>query len=275
MSATIVRRDLTALVLSVVTVVALLASPRAVAAQNVDLTIFGGVAYPVYEERLTFRATTPSLPGVDITAADSPVLRADGGPVFGAAVAVEAGIFGVEGRFDSVGAGIEFSGAHYELRGTSFPFQDVTARLTAPAGRFDADRISLLSLNARIRTPGRISVIASGGLSYLPDITVSGSVPLTVEVPDLPALAFDARLTLRGVSGQSERRFGINGGAGIRIGGRIALTGEVRAFYFREYELQFGSTNGPELLDDLLAEADAVRFTPVFVNAQAGVSIRF
>ena len=51
--------------------------------------------------------------------------------------------------------------------------------------------------------------------------------------------------------------------------------GEVRAFYFREYELRFGATNGPQLLDDLLAEADLVRFEPVFVNAQVGLAFKF
>jgi hypothetical protein len=253
----------------------MLGSASRSAAQTVDLTLFGGIAYPLYDERLTFRAAAPSLPGVDVTVANSPILRGDGGPVFGAALALEAGILGIEGRLDSVGAGIEFTGARYDLRGTAFPFQDLTASLIAQPGQFDADRISLLSLNARIRTPGRISVTASGGLSYLPDITISGSVPLSVQAPDLPALGFDAGLTLRGLPGQSKHRFGINGGAGVRIGGRVALTAEVRGFYFRDYELRFASISGPELLDDLLAEADPIRFSPVFVNAQVGVSFRF
>jgi hypothetical protein len=61
----------------------------------------------------------------------------------------------------------------------------------------------------------------------------------------------------------------------VRVGGRVALIGEVRGFYFPDYELQFASVNGPELLDDLLAEADPIRFSPVFVNAQVGISFRF
>jgi hypothetical protein len=67
----------------------------------------------------------------------------------------------------------------------------------------------------------------------------------------------------------------VNGGIGLRVGGRVGLVGEVRGFYFREYELRFATLNGPELLDDLLAEADPVRFEPVFINAQVGVSFRF
>jgi hypothetical protein len=270
-----VRNSPRILVLAILFVLSLVGGAARASAQAIDVTVFGGIAYPLYEERLTFRASTPSLPGVDVTVPNSPVLSADGGPVFGAAVAVEAGIFGIEGRWDSLSAGIEFTGAQYDVRGTAFPFEGVTASLLAQPGRFDADRISLFSVNARIRTPGPIGLIASAGLSYLPDITISGSVPLSVQAPNLPALGFEAALTLRGVPGESGHRFGINGGAGVRVGGRVALMGEVRGFYFPDYELQFASVNGPELLDDLLAEADPIRFSPVFVNAQVGISFRF
>lgn len=251
--------------------------PQRAGAQAIDVTVFGGLAWPLYDERLTLRPPGLSLPGVDVTAAGTPTLHGDGGPVFGAALAFETGIVGIEGRIDAVDAGIDFTGARYDLSGTTaFPFQGLTASITASPGRFDADRISLLSLNARIRTPGRVAVVASGGVSYLPDITISGSIPLVVQAPAfLPLPGFDAALTLRGTPGQSEHRFGVNGGAGVRIGRRVALTAEVRGFYFREYELRLATANGPDLLDDLLQDADPVRFDPVFVNAQVGLSFRF
>jgi hypothetical protein len=255
--------------------IALMGSAQPAAAQVVDLTVFGGLAYPLYDERLTFTPASPSLPGVDVTVANAPVLRGDGGLVLGAAVAVEFGILGIEGRLDTVDAGLEFSGARYDLRGTAFPFDGLTASLIAAPGRFDADRIPLLSLNARIRTPGRVSLLASGGVSYLNDIEVTGSVPLTVVAPQLPPLGLDADLTLRGTPGASRRRVGVNGGAGLRIGGRVALLAEVRGFYFRDYELRFATASGPALLDDLLADAQPVRFSPVFVNAQLGLTFRF
>ena len=147
-----VRNSSRILVLAILFVLSLVGSAARVSAQGIDITVFGGIAYPLYEERLTFRPSTPSLPGVDITAAIPPVLRAEGGPVFGTAVAFEAGIFGIEGRWDSLSAGIEFTGARYDLRGTAFPFQGLTATLIAQPGQFDTDRISMLSVNARIRT---------------------------------------------------------------------------------------------------------------------------
>ena len=255
--------------------VLLLANAALAAAQTVDVTLFMGAAYPRYDERLTFRPGTPSIPGVEITAGTSPVLTADGGLVLGGAVTFELGVIGIEGRFDSIDAAIDFSGARYDLRGTSFPFEGLTATLAASAGTFEADRISIWSVNARFRTPGPIGLTLSGGLSYLPEITVDGSVPLQVNAPQLPPLGFDAELTLRAAPGQSGHRFGVNGGAGIRVGGRVALIGEVRGFYFRDYDLRFATSSGPELLDGLLAEADPVRFSPVFINAQAGIAFRF
>lgn len=256
-------------------IVTLFGSASTAVAQSVDLTVFAGVAYPLYDERLTLRPGALSIPGVEVLSATSPELKGDGGAIFGASLVVELGVVGIEGRVDSVDAGIDFTGARYDLRGTAFPFQGVTASIIASPGRFDADRVSILSVNARLRIPGPVGIFASGGVSYLPDISVSGSVPLSVEAPQLPPLGINAGLTLRAEPGQSGHRFGVNGGGGVRIGGRVALVGEVRGFYFREYELRFGTANGPELLDDLLSEADPVGFEPVFINAQLGVSFRF
>ena len=253
----------------------LLASGGRADAQGWDLTFFVGRAFPTYDERLTLRPSTPTVPGVDIDVVGSPLIKADGGPVFGGALAFEFGVLGIEGRLDATEVGLEFTGARYNLRGTEPPFEGLTASVTLVDGRFDADRIPLLSVNARIRTPGPVALIASGGLSYLNDITVTGSVPLRVEIPGIPSTGFDPRLTLRAVPGQSEHRWGVNGGAGLRIGGRVALIGEVRVFYFREYELRFATEDGSEILDELLEGLAPVRFHPVFVNAQAGVTFKF
>ena len=245
-------------------------------AQGVDLTIFIGRAFPIYDERLTLRPPNPTVPGIDIGVVGSPLIEADGGPVFGGALAFEFGVLGIEGRLDATEVGFEITGARYNLRGTQPPFEGLTASVTVSDGRFDADRIPLLSANLRLRTPGPVALVVSGGLSFLSDVTVTGSLPLRLEVPGLPSLpGFDPRLTLVAVPGQSDHRWGVNGGAGLRIGGRVAVVGEVRVFYFREYQLRFQAVNGPDLLDELLAGLAPVRFEPVFVNAQAGVTFRF
>jgi hypothetical protein len=48
---------------------------------------------------------------------------------------------------------------------------------------------------------------------------------------------------------------------------------EARVFYFKEYELRFEGDD--DVLDELLDGLDPVRFTPVFVNVQAGLVFRF
>jgi hypothetical protein len=245
-------------------------------AQGVDLTFFLGRAFPIYDERLTLRPSSPTVPGVDISVVGSPLIEADGGPVFGGALAFEFGVLGIEGRLDATEVGLAFTGARYNLRGTQPPFEGLTASITVSDGKFEADRIPLLSVNARLRTPGPVALVVSGGLSYLSDVSLTGSIPLRLEVPGIPSPpAFDPKLTLVAVPGQSDHRWGVNGGAGLRIGGRVALVGEVRVFYFREYELRFKAENGSNILDELLAGLAPVRFDPVFVNAQAGVTFRF
>ena len=261
---------------AVCTVSVLLAIGGRAEAQGVDLTLFVGGAFPIYDERLSLRPPTPTVPGVDIGVVGSPLLEADGGPVFGGALAFEFGVLGIEGRLDATEVGLAFSGASYNLRGTQPPFEGLTASITISDGRFDADRIPLLSVNARLRTPGPVALVVSGGLSYLSDVSVTGSIPLRVEIPGIPSLpGFDPQLRLVAVPGQSDHRWGVNGGAGLRIGGRVGLVGEVRVFYFREYELRFEAENGADILDELLAGLAPVRFEPVFVNAQAGVTFRF
>jgi hypothetical protein len=253
-----------------------LAGSGRAAAQGVDFTFFIGRAFPVYDERLALRPPTPTVPGADVTVTGSPLIEADGGPVVGGALAFEWGILGLEGRLDATDLALDLTGARYDVRATQPPFTGLTGSITVSDGRFDADPIMLLSANARLRTPGPVALVVSGGLSFLPELAVTGTVPLRVEIPGLPVPpGFEPELTLRAVPGQSDHRWGVNGGAGLRIGGRVALMGEIRAFYFREHELRFDVDNDLGILDALLDRLASVRFDPVFVNAQAGVTFRF
>jgi hypothetical protein len=242
-----------------------------------DFTLFLGRAYPIYDERLTLRPSAPSLPGVDINVSKQPVIRADGGPVLGAALAFELGVIGVEARVDGTQVGFEFSGARYDLRATQAPFTGLSGSITLGNGRFDARRLYLLSGNVRVRTPGPIGLIASGGLSLLPDVTITGSVPVAVDIAGLSVLQGAApRLNLRAGPGESGHRIGVNGGAGLRVGGdRVAVVGEVRGFYFPEYDLRFEVEGAPDFAASLLEGADAIRFRPIIVNGQVGLVFRF
>jgi hypothetical protein len=263
--------------LLIVTAILLLALPRPARA-DWDLTLFFGRAYPTFEDQLILRVdSVPNLPGVEVTPTGPIEIQADGGPVFGGALAWEFGVIGIEGRADFADIGFDLRGTRYDLMGTEPPLTGLTGSVTVGDGRFDADRLNLYSINLRLRTPGPVGLVASGGLSYLPDVSISGTVPLEAQVPGLPPIpGLAPRLRLDLAPGESKNRWGVNGGAGLRIGGRhVAVMAEARVFYFREYDLQFGIESAPPFIEDLLETLDPVQFEPIIVNAQAGLVIRF
>jgi hypothetical protein len=244
-------------------------------AQGLDLTLFLGRAYPVYDERLQFAPSLPALPRVSVTETGQLTITTKGGPVFGAALAFELGIVGIEGRLDATDIRFAVNGTRYDLFATA-PILARIGSISIGEGRFAADRLNLVSLNVRLRTPGPIAVVASGGLSYLPGVSIEGTLPVAVETANAPSPSgVDARLRLIATPGEPEHRWGLNGGAGVRIGGRrVALMVEARAFYFREFQLRF-ATAGPDLLSAVVTGISPVRFEPVIVNAQGGVVFRF
>jgi hypothetical protein len=253
---------------------ALLATPRPLFSQGVDFTLWLGRAYPVIDELLTLRPSPPVLPGLDITESGRLEIRAAGGLVLGAALGVEVGILGIEARVDATDVGLNLRGTRYDLRAQA-PFDELTGRVVLGDGRFDVERLYLVSVNGRVRTPGAVSLGASGGLSYLPDIVITGSAPVAVEGPAFPDAGIQPRLRLRTAPGEPRHRFGVNGGVGLRAGRRVSLAGEVRVFYFREHRLRFDAEGVPWPASELLERADLIGFEPVFVNGQVGLAFRF
>jgi len=245
-------------------------------AQGGDLTLFVGTAFPIDREEFTLRPSTPSIPGADVTVNGDPALRASGGLVLGGALAFELGVIGIEGRLDSTSIGFDVDGARYDLRGTSAPFQGLTGAVTVADGHLDAERFNILSANLRVRTPGPVGLVASGGFSILPDVTINGSVPITAQIAGVTLPGVQPRLRLEVAAGESKRRYGLNAGGGLRIGSsRLAVMGEVRVFYFKDYELRFDVENAPSIVSDLIREIPIVTFDPVIVNAQAGLVVKF
>lgn len=264
-----------ALLLSIIACAAALA-PRPALAQGGDLTLFVGTAYPLDRERFTLRPSTPSIPGADVTVTGDPALRAGGGLVVGGAAALELGVLGIEGRLDTMTLNFDLTGARYDLRGNAAPFQGLAAAVAIGDGELDSNRIKILSINARLRTPGIVSLLASGGFSYLPDVDFEGTVPVSVQAFGIPVTSNRLPLRLAVSRGSSNHRYGLNGGAGLRLGGsRVAVVGEVRVFYFKDYELTIDAGDAPGLVADLLDQIPAITFDPIIVNANAGLVLRF
>jgi hypothetical protein len=252
------------------------AAPDAAFADGWDLSVFGGLAYPTYEQRFTVRTPTVSpLPGFVIRPNGDLTIDGTGGTVFGAAVCGEIGILGIEARFDSTAIDIRTSGLTYDLSYSAPPLPTITGSISIDAGPLETDRLSLLSLNLRLRTPGPVAFVASGGFSYLPDFTVTGTTPVRLTVDGLPALGATTAIGLRVSPTESSHRFGVNGGAGLRfrIAPNASLFGEGRVFYFKEYELTI-DVDDPSL-QEFVGTVEQPRFRPLVVNAVGGVVFSF
>lgn len=255
----------------------LVVSPTFASGQHLDLTVFAGGAFPILDGRLVIRASgVPGVPGYDVTASGTPELQLDGGAVFGTAVALDFGPLGIEGRWDATGVGFDARGARYSVTPAAASSPQLAGSVTLGDGRFDLRRLHLISINLRVRTPGPVGLLASGGLSYLPDIQITGSVPVAAEVLGLPVLpSLQPRLTLVATPEQSAHRWGVNAGAGIRVGGRVSLIAETRIFYFKSYDLRFAMNDALPLVSELVNGIRTIRFNPIILNAQAGLSFRF
>ncbi len=254
------------------TAVLALAGPAPALAQGGDVTFFGGYTYPTYEQ--TFRTSLPSLPGlpgVELTPDGDFTLKASGGPVFGVAAAFElGGFFAIEGRYDSSRIDLESGGVRYTLDAGS-----VTGSISLAAGPINVDRLNMLSLNLRLRTPGTVTFYVSGGLSYLPTFAVNGTIPLEVDISGINIPPVEVPVRLEVSATESSYRFGANGGAGIRfpIAPRVSLLVEGRVFYFKDYELTADVPDVPGVPE--LDKIGLIQFSPVVVNAIGGIAIRF
>jgi hypothetical protein len=253
--------------------VALLAIPRPALA-GWDLLFFLGRAFPKSDDRLTFPLPAPSIPGVDVTVDGRPRIEADGGPTFGGSVAAEAGVIAIEGRLDAPSIGFNLTGARYDLVGVEPPLTGLTATVRLSDGRLDVERLKLWSANVRVRTPGPVGLVASGGLSFLPSFTVTGAVPLSIEGPGVGGLG--TRLRLAVAPGEPKNKLGVNAGAGLRVGSsHLAVVAEGRVFYFREYELQIVPENDVPVIGAAVSSFPTVQFRPIIVTAQVGLLFGF
>lgn len=243
-----------------------------------DLSVFGGVAFPTYEQQFVVRApAVPPLPGFVIRPDGDLTIDAKGGTVFGAALAKEfGGVIGLEARFDSTAIDLRTSGVRYTLAYGPVPIVGtLNGSLAVAPGALDTDRLSLLSLNLRLRTPGPVSLVASGGVSYLPRFNVSGDTSVQLTVNGLPSLDSSTRLRLVVSPTESNHRFGVNGGVGLRVkvAPGLSVFGEARGFYFKEYDLSV-DVDDPRLAA-LVGELEQPRFKPIIVNVVGGLVFSF
>jgi len=250
-------------------------------ASEFEISGWVGPSLPFYSQSFQYSPPpVPPLPGVGVEQVGEFTFDASGGVSFGAGVAWHfAGPIGVELRVDSGAIEVTQEGARFQ----------VTVRPPAPLpplafgveteGTVAVDRLLPVSLNLRYRGDGRVGLVASGGLSYLPGLDFAVTQELGIGAIggiggiELPTLPLEA-------GGQIDGFWGVNAGIGVRfrLSDAVSANVEGRGFFFGERELEWRIDRfpiSPELGELLRQQLDPIRFTPGFFQATAGLCVRF
>lgn len=271
----------------------LLAASTPAAAADWEASAWVGPSFPFYEQSFSFDPGALDVPFPEATIRQRSVYSLDGrgGVSLGLSLARQGRIAGVEARLDTADVHVETRGAQY----------DVSARLPAPIGAVstvvdlgtgtgDLARLTPLSLNVRLRAPGRLAPFASAGLSYLPGFRFVIRQRIGAALPFVGGSGLDVaevEIPAEAVPGEEdgEGRFGWNAGAGLRqtVSPRVALAVEGRYFSFQRQTLHWGAPRGSsalpalqrEIVRQVTSRLEPVRFNPAFFQAVAAVSLRF
>jgi hypothetical protein len=269
---------------------AVLAAPVLAGAAELELTGYAGYTFPFYKQTFEYNPgpVTVPIPGVTVEQGGSFALEASGAPAFAGGVAfyVTEG-FGFEVRYDRADLTVDTQASSYTVRvGLPAPFDPVVADLALAEGTADLKAAAPFSLNLKLRTPGSVRFVVSGGISRLGDLefTVKQTVGLGVIAFNLQESNIHVgTIGVRGTS-VAESSWGGNLGLGLQIpiGEHGALVLEGRGFYFPKRTVEWEpvvdrplSVIELALLERLQERLPPVEFEPWWVQATVGFAIRF
>ena len=265
---------------------------------HVELSAHAGQAFPFYEQTFAYDpgsalVTVPGVTDIRLDQKGGFRLHGKGGSTVGAALTLYVVPHaGFEVRVDSAAVDIRSQSATYHVSvDLPAPIPDISQDFTFPPGEIDVDRLQPFSLNLKLRTPGRMSLTVSGGVSYLPELSISARQRLGLGLTSVSGggaqLSVGSLVFLADVRSQDDepaKRIGGNVGAGVRLelGGPLALSGEARYFHFPKHRIEWKpQVEGPlsAIEDQLLAEVtrrlEPIEFYPAFFQATVGVALAF
>ena len=254
-----------------------------------QVAVWGGPTFPFYEQSFEFDPGPIGGTGAAVISQDG-IFRLDGrgGITLGAALAFHpVSAVGVELRVDTADVDVRTGGARYRVRVPLPPFGSLLSDVAFTDGEGDLERLRPLSLNLRLRTPGRTRLTASGGVSYLPSFRFAIRQPIEASLGNGPLIPV-AEVVVPAEALPAEEgdgRWGVNAGVGLehRIGARLQVHADGRYFYFQRQTLYWGRPEGTgaltpvqaELVGEISSRLDPARFNPTFFQAAAGVSLSF
>jgi opacity protein-like surface antigen len=258
-----------------------------------ELGLHGGRVAPFYQQTFHYGpgALPPLIQGADIRQEGVFTLDARGGTALGGSASLYLlPLLGLEARLDALDVEVNVTGARFDVQvDLPAPLPDIDTTLNPTAGTVTIDRLRPVSLNLKLKTPGPLAVTVSGGVSYLPTLSMTVDQPLALGVTGLSG----GRLQIATLALRAEARpategdrspFGLNGGLGVRLalGSHLALNAEGRYFVFQKYRLTWSLASDrvltpveETLLRSVLPRLDAVEFNPQCFQATVGVALVF
>jgi opacity protein-like surface antigen len=272
------------------TALALLLAATSVPAADWEAAVHAGPTFPLYEQSFEFDPGGLNAPGGVAIDTDGVFrLEGRGGISLGASLAFHpVPAVGIEARVDTADVDVTTGGVSYDIRANLPPPIGVLRTTVAfTEGEGDLERLRPVSLNVRFRSPGAVGVFASGGVSYLPGFRFVIRQPVEAALGDGPLVPVgEVRLPAEALPDEEgDGRWGWNAGGGLqwRVAPRLRLQAEGRYFRFQRQTLFWGEPDGTgtlsvlqrDLIRQITAELDPVRFNPTFFQATAGVALSF
>jgi hypothetical protein len=271
------RRRVLALVLTLT--VGIVAAPAS--AGDFEVAVQVGRALPFYSQSFAFDPGDLLPPDVPVQTSGGFGLELNGGLTLSGAVTWRfSESLGLEARVDTAKVDLEVQGGQVSADlGDLIPGLPSIPISGDISGSAPIGRLVPLSLNLHFVAGEGVQFVASGGLSYMPPVTIDVSVNAAlgiVGIPELPPgtlpdLGVSAAATLDG-------GFGGNLGAGLRVpvGSKVTLVFEARAFGFPKQQIQWDSGGDSSPIEDALAAAlDPIEFEHGFFQATGGVVFTF
>lgn len=251
------------------------------AAAQWEVSLLAGWTAPTYEEQFVFSPDL-SLPDDGIIRQSGEfMLKGRGSFAFGGSLAYMVNEhIGIEGRVDTINFKIDTIGPQFAADAGI-----ATAILDVGMGSVNVERLFPLSLNLKARTGGRTRFVASGGLSYLPQVRFEAVQPVSLGIgfPGLPSVPLaSVALEAGAASGEGSSRWGLNAGAGVevQVSPLVSIVGEARFHGFESQTFIWERAGAPtteleELLLQALETLPPIDIQLIYFQVTGGIAFRF
>ncbi len=262
-------------------------------AAGFEVGVHGGQVAPFYQQSFNWGPGTlaTGIPGTDVRQQGVFTLDARGGSALGGSASLYLlPALGLEARLDTLDVEVRVTSARFDVHADlPAPLPDLDTTLNLDAGTVDLERLRTVSLNLRLKTPGPLGVSLSGGVSYLPTLSLSVSQPMALGVTgvsggQLQIATLAMRAEARPGTEGDRSRLGLNAGLGLRLalGSHLVVSAEGRYFVFQKHRLTWSSSAERPLTpleealrDATLASLNAVEFNPQCAQATVGLAVVF